>query len=126
MRIGEAPTAEVLRNLCHQVREDHPVVGPEAEKRVGAMREAIDEIASALERLGRSSPWDPGTKVGDDFLAPLFRAYFRKLGLPEDLMTKKSFYELAEHVAPEELDPEVREKLDAIAAVAASATPAGA
>jgi len=103
-------------------------VGPEVEKRVGAMREAIDEIASALERLGRGSPWDPGTKVSDDFLAPLFRAYFGKLGLPEDLMTKKSFYELAEHVVPEELDPEVREKLDAIAAVAAvaaSATPAG-
>ena len=101
-------------------------VGPEAERRVGAMREAIDEIASALERLGRGSPWDPGTKVSDDFLAPLFRAYFGKLGLAEDLMTKKSFYELAEHVAPGELDPEVREKLDAIAAVAASARPAGA
>ena len=89
------------------------------------MREAIDEIASALERLGRGSPWDPGTKVSDDFLTPLFRAYFGKLGLPEDLMTKKSFYELAEHVEPGELDPEVTEKLDAIAALAASATPFG-
>ena len=101
-------------------------VRPEAERRVGAMREAIDEIASALERLGRGSPWDPGTKVSDDFLAPLFRTYFGKLGLPEDLMTKKSFYELAEHLPPSDLDPEVGEKLDAIAAVAASATPAGA
>jgi len=100
-------------------------VGPEVERRVRAMREAIDEIASALERLGRGSPWDPGTKVSDDFLAPLFRMYFGKLGLPEDLMTKKSFYELAEYVDLSELDPEVREKLDAIAAVAASATPAG-
>ena len=100
-------------------------VRPEAERRVGAMREAIDEIASALERLGRGSPWDPDTKVSDDFLAPLFRAYFKKLGLPEDLMTKKSFYELAEHVTPGELDPEVGEKLDAIAAVAAGAAPSG-
>ena len=95
------------------------------EKRVRAMREAIDEIASALERLGRGSPWDPGTKVSDDFLAPLFRTYFGKLGLPEDLMTKKSFYELAVYAELSELDPEVREKLDAIAAVAASAVPAG-
>ena len=100
-------------------------VAPEVARRVGAMREAIDEIASALERLARGSPWDPGTKVSDDFLNPLFRAYFGKLGLPEDLMTKKSFYELAEHVEPGDLDPEVREKLDAIAAVAASATPFG-
>ena len=97
----------------------------EVERRVGAMREAIDEIASALERLGRGSPWDPDTKVSDDFLTPLFRTYFGKLGLPEDLMTKKSFYELAEHVAPGDLDPEVGVKLDAIAAVAASATPFG-
>ena len=101
-------------------------VEAEVERRVGAMREAIDEIASALERLGRGSPWDPDAKVSDDFLTPLFRTYFAKLGLPENLMTKKSFYELAEHVEPDDLDPEVREKLDAIAAVAASATPFGA
>ena len=98
--------------------------GPEAERRVSAMREAIDEIAAAMQQLGRGSPWDPDTKVSDDFLTPLFRAYFRKLGLPEDLMSKKSFYELAEHVPPDEIDPEVREKLDAIAEVAASARPA--
>ncbi len=98
--------------------------GPEAERRVTAMRDAIDEIAMAMQQLGRGSPWDPDTKVSDDFLTPLFRAYFRKLALPEDLMSKKSFYELAEHVPPDELDPEVREKLDAIAEVAASAEPA--
>ena len=97
--------------------------GPEAERRVDAMREAIDEIASALERLGRGAPWDPDTKVSDDFLPPVFRAYSKKLGLPEDLVFKKSFYELAEHAPPAELDPEVREKLDAIAEVAANAAP---
>ena len=100
-------------------------VEAEVERRVDAMREAIDEIASALERLGRGSPWDPDTKVSDDFLTTLFRTYFGKLGLPEDLMTKKSFYELAEHVEPGELDPDVTEKLDAIAALATSATPFG-
>ena len=77
-----------------------------------------------MERLGRGSPWDSNTKVSDDFLAPLFRAYLGALGLPTDLMTKRSFYELAEHVPVHELDPEVGEKLDAIAAVAASATAA--
>lgn len=98
--------------------------GPEVERRVGAMREAIDRTASALEQLDRGSPWGPDLMVNDDFLTPLFRAYLGALGLPTDLMTKKSFYELAEHVALHELDPEVGEKLDAIAAVAASAMPA--
>ena len=98
--------------------------GPEAERRVAAMGEAIDEIASALERLGRGSPWDPDTKVSDDFLTPLFRAYAKKLGLPEALTSKKSFYDLADHVPLSELDPEVREKLDAIAEEAAEANAA--
>lgn len=39
-------------------------------------------------------------------------------------MFKRSFHELAEHVPPAELDPEVREKLDAIAEAAAGAMPA--
>ena len=94
------------------------------ERRVGAIREAIDRTASALEQLDRGSPWGPDLKVSDDFLTPLFRAYLGALGLPTDLMTKKSFYELAEHVPLHELDPEVGEKLDAIAAIAASAMPA--
>ena len=98
--------------------------GPEVERRVGAMREAIDRTASALEQLDRGSPWGPDLKVSDDFLVPLFRAYLGALGLPAGLMTKRSSYDLAEHVPLHELDPEVGEKLDAIAAVAASAMPA--
>ena len=89
----------------------------EVERRVNAMREAIEEIESALESLGRGSPWEGGVKASDDFLDPLFRAWFRKLGLP-NVMAKKSFHELVEHIPLPEIDPEVREKLDAIARVA--------
>ena len=100
--------------------------GPEAERRIRAMREAVDNTVAALGQLGRGSPWGSDMKVSDEFLTPLFRDYCKKLGIPEDLMTKKSFYELAEHVPSDELDPEVQDKLDAIAAVAASATSADA
>ena len=94
----------------------------EAAKRLEAMREAIEEISSALERLGRGSPWDRNTKVSDDFLDPLFRTYFEKLGLP-NLMAKKNFYELAQYVPQEEIDQEIREKLDSILRTASSAVP---
>ena len=121
-------TRSTLESYAAAVREaDVPgplFAGPEVERRVGAMREAIDRTASALEQLGRGSPWSPDLKVSDDFLTPLFRAYLGALGLPTDLMTKRSFYELAEHVPLHELDPEVGEKLDAIAAVAAGANSA--
>ena len=92
----------------------------EAERRVDAMREAIDEVETALRSLGRGSPWSPDCKASDDFLAPLFRIWFEKLGLP-DLMAKRSFHELVEYVPGPEIDPEVRTKLDAIVRTAGQA-----
>ena len=80
----------------------------------------MDEIEKAMKTLDRGSPWGADAKVNDDFLAPPFGAYFRKLGLP-NLMSKKTSYELAGHVPKNEMDPEIREKLDAIARTAESA-----
>ena len=96
----------------------------EADRRVGAMRESIAEIESALKTLGKGSPWDPDVKASDDFLDPLFLSYFGKLGLP-NLMAKKNYHELADYVPDGEIDPEVGAKLDAIAQVAEDAAPAG-
>ena len=91
--------------------------------RLNAMQEAIEELGNALKTLGKGSPWDDNTKVSDDFLTPLFENYFKKLGLP-NLMAKKNFHELARFVPKEKIDPEVKEKLDAIVCVARSAKPA--
>jgi len=96
----------------------------EADRRVSAMRDAIGEIEEALARLNRGSPWDGNLKVSDEFLDPLFRSYFQKLDLP-NLMAKKNFYELAEHVPEGEIDGEISEKLDAIVEVARQAKPLG-
>ena len=94
----------------------------DAEKRLTAMRSAIDEVGDALRVLGKGSPWDAETKVSDEFLAPLFEKYFGKLGIP-NLMMKTNFHRLAEYVPESETDAEIREKLDAIVSVAADATP---
>ncbi len=98
------------------------VAGPlfsaaEAQHRLDAMRESIKELEDALKTLGKGSPWDPGTKVSDDFLEPLFQNYFKKLGLP-NLMAKRDFHELASLVPLDKIDPEIREKLDAIVSAA--------
>ena len=95
----------------------------EAGRQLDAMRQAIDQIESALNALGKDSPWSDDIKVSDEFLKPLFRAYFEKLGL-QSLITKKNFYELVEHVPVAEIDAEIREKLDAIVRVAEGSTPA--
>ena len=96
----------------------------EVDKRQHAMSQAIEEVESALKTLGKGSPWSADIKASDDFLIPLFKSYFETLGLP-NLMAKKNFYELAEHVPDSEIDPEINEKLDAIVRVAESATPVG-
>ena len=59
----------------------------ESDRRLRAMRQAIDEVASALNTQGKGSPWDADIKSSDEFLEPLFEAYFEKLGLP-NLMVK--------------------------------------
>ena len=105
------------------------VAGPlftqaEADKRVNVMRQAIDQVELALRTLGKGSPWDSDIKANDEFLDPVFKAYFEKLRLP-NLMAKKNFYELVEYVPYDEIDPEITEKLDAIVQVAESAEPAG-
>jgi energy-coupling factor transporter ATP-binding protein EcfA2 len=92
----------------------------ERDHRLIAMRESIQEIETALRTLGKGSPWDPNTKVSDDFLTPLFENYFKKLNLP-NLMDKKNFYELAHFMPRTNLDPEIKEKLDDIVRVANSA-----
>lgn len=92
----------------------------ERDHRLKAMRESIQEIETALRTLGKGPPWDGNTKVSDDFLTPLFKNYFKKLNLP-NLMEKKNFYELAYFMPGNKLDPEIREKLDAIVRVANSA-----
>ena len=86
------------------------------------MSTAIEQVRSAMETLDMGSPWSPDAKVSDDFLTPLFRDYFERLRLP-NIMNKKNFHELADLVPEDEIDPEVGEKLDAIAEVAESARP---
>ena len=94
----------------------------EADRRLAAMHEAIEEVTAALAKLRDQSPWDHDVKVSDEFLDPLFREYYKKLDMP-NLMAKKNFHELARFVPIEEIASEVKEKLDAIARVAEGASP---
>lgn len=86
------------------------------------MKESIEEIASALEKLGKPDPWDPNLKASDDFLEPLFVTFYKKLRLP-NLMRKTDYHILATYVSPEEIAMEVQQKLDAIESIASKARP---
>ncbi|MBF0552765.1 MAG: AAA family ATPase [Deltaproteobacteria bacterium] len=90
--------------------------------RVKAMEETIGEIAAAMEKLDKGSPWNAETKVSDDFLVPLFKEYYSRLK-SYNSMAKKNFHGLARYVPKELIDPEVKEKLLAIVEVAELAVP---
>lgn len=92
---------------------------PEVKRRREAMTTAVRTVSSALQTLDKGSPWSDDIKASDEVLAPVFQNYYRTLVLP-NLMAKKSFYELAEHLPESEIAEEVRQKLDAIARVARS------
>ncbi len=92
----------------------------EAGERERAMRAAIDKTVAALEGLSKPSPWSADSKVSGDFLEPLFKNYFKGLGLP-NAMPKKNFYQLVAYIPDAEIDPEIKSMLDAIANVAAGA-----
>lgn len=87
-----------------------------------AMEASIDEVEKAMATLGKGSPWSPDTKVSNDFLDPLFAAFFKRLNLP-NLLRKTDYHVLAQHLEAKDLDPEITEILDAFAAVASQAKP---
>jgi ABC-type branched-subunit amino acid transport system ATPase component len=87
------------------------------------MEVSTRKIEQAMAVLGKGSPWEPGTKVSDDFLDPLFEDFFKSLGLP-NLMRKTDYHTLARYVPREVLDPEVSEMLDRILTVCNRAKPA--
>lgn len=82
-----------------------------------AMQRAIADLIPPIARRDPTHEWWSNTQASDDFLDPLFRDFFKGLGLP-DLMRKTDYHALAPHVATSDLDEEVREKLDAIVEVA--------
>jgi ABC-type taurine transport system ATPase subunit len=66
--------------------------------------------------------WWSNVKATDEFLDPVFEAFFKKVGLP-NLMRKTDYHELAALVPAELIDGEVARVLDLICIVAERAKP---
>ena len=86
-----------------------------------AMSEAIDEIEGALEVLGEPTPWGPDGKASS-FLDQVFRRFYERSEALA-LVRKSDYHRLVGFVDSTDVDTEVVEKLDAIAAVAGRARP---
>jgi AAA domain, putative AbiEii toxin, Type IV TA system len=86
------------------------------------MEEIIQDRMPRAAYRDRTDQWWTDVKATDQFLDPVFDAFFQAIAEPNQFL-KKSYYELAQFVPLEMIDPEVTEKLDAIAEVAGNAKP---
>lgn len=86
------------------------------------MQKTIELRVPPIALQDRNDVFWYNTKISNDFLEPLFKAFFAELG-QYNLMAKSNFHVLAPYVPAALIDPEVIEKLDAIVAVAAQAQP---
>ncbi len=85
-----------------------------------SMADAIGEVEAALATLNQGSPWDGDLKVSEQFLPPVFQAFYQKTGI-SSIASKSDYHFLVNHIEPTEIDPEVISVLDAIASVGANA-----
>lgn len=99
-----------------------------AEKDAGKekMAMAIDELEKAIRTLGKPEAFSRDIKASDDFLIPLFQNFLKGAtpGISEEIPQipgKKDFHRLAAHIPGDNIDPEITEKLDAIAEIAEKA-----
>jgi ABC-type taurine transport system ATPase subunit len=115
-------TEDILLRFARGIEGDDLFSVSEAAHREKVMKESIAEITEAVEKLKGVNPWSGGIKVTDDFLDPLFKLYFKKLDLP-NLLSKSDYHVLAGLVPKDKIDPEIKEKLDVIVAIAEKAKP---
>lgn len=85
-----------------------------------AMSQSISRVTEAIETMGKESAWSDDIKASDDFLVPVFRSYYKMLGLP-NIIEKSNFHKLAKYVPESKIDSEITEKLDVISEIAKSA-----
>src|SRR3989339_504655 len=77
------------------------------------MDECIKDYIPPKALKDLNDRWWNDTKLSDDFLDLVFAEYFSKLNI-RNTFTKGNYHELIKFLKPEEVDSEVKEKLDAI------------
>lgn len=104
------------------LRTDDLIDEAERKTRVQVLDDCIKELTNALRLTNKPDPWGPDIKVTDDFLDPLFKLFYDRLGTPQQTF-KRDYHGLADAIPLEEISPEVVQVLDELVAVAKKARP---
>jgi hypothetical protein len=104
------------------LRSDDLLENAERQRRLEVLQSCIDDMTNALRLTNKPDPWGPDIKVTDEFLDPLFKNYYERLGTPQRTY-KRDYHGLAAVIPIDEIDTEVVDVLDEISAVAGRAKP---
>ncbi|PWR75534.1 AAA family ATPase [Methanospirillum stamsii] len=86
---------------------------PATQQMVNMMKECLTDAIPPRAMRDRKDRWWTETKMSDDFLDPLWADFFERSG-QKVLINKGGYYEIAQYLYPDEIDPEIIEKLDKI------------
>ncbi len=118
-------TPTSLRAYVQQgLRDDDLLEQAERKTRVEILDVCVAELVNALQIANRPDPWGPDIKVTDEFLDPLFKNFYTRLGTPQKTF-KRDYHGMADVIPLGEIDPEVKAMLDRIAETANRAKPVG-
>lgn len=105
------------------LRSDDLIEEAERRNRLAILATCVGELVNALRLTNKPDPWGPDIKVTDDFLDPLFKLFYERLGTPQRIF-KRDYHGLADAIPTEEIAPEVAQMLDGILEAANRAKPA--
>ncbi|MCY7358521.1 MAG: AAA family ATPase [Rudanella sp.] len=89
----------------------HPSLNVETLKKT--MQDVIEENTTPAALRDLSSNFWNTAKLSDDWLDVIFPEFYKRLGLPQDFY-KRDYYQLISLLQSDEIDPEIKEKLDAL------------
>jgi hypothetical protein len=117
-------TPDSLRAFVQMgLRRDDLIEEAERRNRLSILETCVGELVNALRLTNKPDPWGPDIKVTDDFLDPLFKLFYERLGTPQRIY-KRDYHGLAEAIPVGEIAPEVAQVLDGILETANRAKPA--
>lgn len=78
-----------------------------------SMDEVIKDITAPAYLRDTNNAWWSDEKLTDNWLDKLVPLFYEKVGLPQSIW-KRDYHEIISQMKPSEVDPEIKEKLDAL------------
>ncbi|MBP6825057.1 MAG: AAA family ATPase [Saprospiraceae bacterium] len=96
-----------------------------SDKKAGELEKAMDEVIKDITApaylRNLNDPWWSDEKLTDNWLDKIFPQFYEKVGLPQAIW-KRDYHEIILQMKPNEIDTEIKEKLDALLSVLSNPT----